>query len=67
MSVALVVVSESVYVSKFKFHLAELANSVTEAVKDESVESRILVLLNDVVESFSSFIFVNGFHHFLIL
>ena len=64
-SVALVVVSESVYVSELEFHFAELATSVTEAVEGESVESRILVLLNDLVESISSFIIGNSFRHFL--
>ena len=65
MSVALVVVSESVYVSELEFHLAELATSVTEAVEGESVESRILVLFDDLVESISSFIIGNSFRHFL--
>ena len=67
MSVALVVVSESVYVSELEFHLAELATSVTEAVEGESVESRILVLFDDLVESISSFIIGNSFRHFLFL
>ena len=56
-SVALVVVSESVYVSELEFHLAELANRVAEAVEGEPVESRILVLLDDLIKSISSFIF----------
>ena len=55
-SVALVVVSESVYVSELEFHLAELANRVAEAVEGESVESLILVLLNNLVESISTFV-----------
>ena len=55
-SVALVVVSESVYVSELEFHLAELANRVAEAVEGEPVESRILVLLDDLVESISTFV-----------
>ena len=56
MSVALVVVSESVYVSELEFHLAELANRVAEAVEGEPVESCILVLLDDLVESISTFV-----------
>ena len=56
-SVALVVVSESVYVSELEFHLAELANRVAEAVEGEPVESRILVLLDDLIKSISLFIF----------
>ncbi len=67
MSVALVVVSESVYVSELEFHFAELATSVIEAVEGESVESRILVLFDDLVESISSFIIGNSFRHFLFL
>ena len=55
-SVALVVVSESVYVSELEFHLAELANRVAEAVEGEPVESRILVLLDDLIKSISSFV-----------
>ena len=55
-SVALVVVSESVYVSELEFHLAELANRVAEAVEGEPVESCILVLLDDLVESISTFV-----------
>ena len=54
-SVALVVVSESVYVSELEFHLAERANSVAEAVEGESVQFAVLVLLNDFVESISTF------------
>ena len=53
MFVALVVVSESVDVSELEFRLAELANGVAEAVEGEPVESRILVLLDDLVESSS--------------
>ena len=56
-SFALVVVSESVYVSELEFHLAELANRVAEAVEGEPVESRILVLLDDLIKSISLFIF----------
>ena len=52
-SFALVVVFESVDVSELEFRLAELANSVAEAVEGEPVESRILVLLDDLVESSS--------------
>ena len=55
-SVALVVVSESVYVSELEFHLAELANRVAEAVEGEPVESRILVLLDDLIKSISTFV-----------
>ena len=54
-SFALVVVSESVYVSELEFHLAERANSVAEAVEGESVQFAVLVLLNDFVESISTF------------
>ena len=43
----------SVDVSELEFRLAELANGVAEAVEGESVESRILVLLDDLVESSS--------------
>ena len=51
--VALVVVFESVDVSELEFRLAELANGVAEAVESEPVESRILVLRDDLVESSS--------------
>ena len=54
-SFAPIVVSESVYVSKLEFHLAERANSVAEAVEGESVQFAVLVLLNDFVESISTF------------
>lgn len=67
MSVAPVMVSESVYVSELEFHLAELANRVAEAVEGEPVESRILVLLDDLIKSISTFIFGNSFRHFLFL
>ena len=55
-SFSLVGVSESVYVSKLEFHLAERTNSVAEAGEGEPVESRILVLLNDLVEIISTFV-----------
>ena len=64
MSFALVVVSESVYVSEYEFHLAELANSVAEAVEGESVQFAVLWFINDFVESIFSFFFVHGFCHF---
>ena len=57
MSVALVVVPESVYVSELKFHFAELANSVAEAVEGESVQFAVLWLINDFFESISTFVF----------
>ena len=63
-SVTLVVVSESVYVSELEFHLAERANSVAEAVEGESVEFAVLRLSNDFVERFSSSFFRIGFRHF---
>ena len=65
MSFALVVVSESVNVSELEFRLAELANSVAEAVEGEPVESRILVLLDDLVESIFSFFLGCSFRHVL--
>ena len=54
-SFALVVVSESVYVSELEFHLAERANSVAEAVEGESVQFAVLWFINDFVESISTF------------
>ena len=56
MSVALVVVDQSVFISESEFHLAERASGVVEAVKVESIQFRILVLLNNFVESLSSFL-----------
>ena len=67
MSVALVVVPESVYVSELEFHLAERANSVAEAVEGESVQFAVLWFINDFVESISTFVFGNGFRHFFIV
>ena len=56
MPVALVMVDQSVFVSEPEFHLAERASGVVEAVKVESIQFRILVLLNDFVEGLSSFL-----------
>ena len=64
-SVALVVVSESVDVSELEFRPAELANSVAEAVEGESVQFAVLWFVNYFVESILSFIFGNGFRHVL--
>ena len=66
-SFALVVVSESVDVSELEFRLAELANGVAEAVEGESVQFAVLWFINYFVESILSFIFGNGFRHFLLL
>ena len=65
MSVAFIVVQQSVFVSESEFYLAERASSVVELVKVESVEFGILVLLNNFVEGLSSFVDWSAFRHFI--
>ena len=64
--VALVVVDQSVFVSELEFHFAERASGVVEAVKAESIQFCVLVLLNDFVEGLSSFLVESGFSHFFV-
>ena len=64
--VALVVVDQSVFVSELEFHFAERASGVVEAVKAESIQFCVLVLLNDFVEGLSSFLVGSGFSHFFV-
>ena len=64
--VALVVVDQSVFVSELEFHFAERASGVIEAVKVESVQFCVLVLLNDFVEGLSSFLVGSVFCHFFV-
>lgn len=65
--VALVVVDQSVFISELEFNFAERAGGVVEAVKAESIQFCVLVLLNDFVESLSSFLVGNGFSHFIFV
>ena len=66
-SVTLVVVDQSVFVSELEFHFAERASGVVEAVKVESVKLCILVLLNNFIESFSTFLTGSVLLHFFVL
>ena len=67
MSVALVVVDQSVFISESEFHLAERASGVVEAVKVESIQFRILVLLNNFAKGLSSFLVRSVLCHVFVL